>query len=63
VADRGAGEARVGAGPGAGGAGGIRGTRAEVREGDGDQDSEMGQMSSAGQFWKHAWFIWWFIRS
>jgi hypothetical protein len=29
VADRGAGEARVGAGPGVGGAGGIRGTRAE----------------------------------
>jgi hypothetical protein len=29
VADRGAGEARVGAGPGAGGAGGIRDTRAE----------------------------------
>jgi hypothetical protein len=29
VADRGAGAARVGDGPGAGGAGGIRGTRAE----------------------------------
>jgi hypothetical protein len=33
VADRGAGEARVGAGPGAGGAGGIRGTRAEGERG------------------------------
>jgi hypothetical protein len=32
VADRGAGAARVGDGPGAGGAGGIRGTRAEGRE-------------------------------
>jgi hypothetical protein len=50
VADRGAGAARVGDGPYAGGAGGIRGTRAGVREGDGDQDSERGQMSSAGQF-------------
>jgi hypothetical protein len=36
VADRGAGAARVGDGPYAGGAGGIRGTRAGVREGDGD---------------------------
>jgi hypothetical protein len=50
VADRDAGAARVGDGPYAGGAGGIRGTRAVVREGDGDQDSERGQMSSAGQF-------------
>jgi hypothetical protein len=50
VADRGVGKARMGAGLGAGGAGGIRGTRAGVREGDGDQDSEKGQMSSAGQF-------------
>jgi hypothetical protein len=32
VADRGVGKARVGAGPGAGGAGEIRGTRAGVRE-------------------------------
>jgi hypothetical protein len=31
VADRGVGKARVGAGLGAGGAGGIRGTRAGVR--------------------------------
>jgi hypothetical protein len=31
VADRGAGAARVGDDPGAGGAGGIRGTRAEGR--------------------------------
>jgi hypothetical protein len=31
VADRGVGKARVGAGPGAGGAGGIRGTRAAAR--------------------------------
>jgi hypothetical protein len=31
VADRGVGKARVDAGPGAGGAGGIRGTRAGVR--------------------------------
>jgi hypothetical protein len=36
VADRGAGAARVGDGPYAGGADGIRGTRAGVREGDGD---------------------------
>jgi hypothetical protein len=48
--DRGVGKARMGAGLGEGGAGGIRGTRAGVREGDGDQDSERGQMSSAGQF-------------
>jgi hypothetical protein len=33
VADRGAGVARVGAGPSAGGAGGIRGTRAEDERG------------------------------
>jgi hypothetical protein len=33
VADRGAGEARVGAGPSAGGAGGIRGTRVEGERG------------------------------
>jgi hypothetical protein len=33
VADRGAGKARVGAGQGAGGAGGIRGTRAEGERG------------------------------
>jgi hypothetical protein len=33
VADRGAGKARVGAGPGAGGAGGIRGTRADGERG------------------------------
>jgi hypothetical protein len=50
VADRGVGKAHMGAGLGAGGAGGIRGTRTGVREGDGDQDSERGQMSSAGQF-------------
>jgi hypothetical protein len=37
VADRGAGVARVGAGPSAGGAGGIRGTRADgEREGNVD---------------------------
>jgi hypothetical protein len=36
VADRGVGKARVGAGPGAGGVGGIRGTRAGVRGRDGD---------------------------
>jgi hypothetical protein len=34
VADRGIGKARMGAGLGAGGAGGIRGTRAGVREGE-----------------------------
>jgi hypothetical protein len=34
VADRGAGEACVGAGPSAGGAGGIRGTRAEGERGE-----------------------------
>jgi hypothetical protein len=33
VADRGAGVARVGAGPSAGGAGGIRGTRVEGERG------------------------------
>ena len=36
VADRGVGKARVDAGPGAGGAGGIRGTRAGVRGRDDD---------------------------
>jgi hypothetical protein len=36
VADRGVGKARVDAGPSAGGAGGIRGTRAGVRGRDGD---------------------------
>jgi hypothetical protein len=36
VADRGVGKARVGAGPGAGGAGEIRGTRAGVRGRDSD---------------------------
>jgi hypothetical protein len=36
VADRGVGKTRVGAGLGAGGAGGIRGTRAEGERGDGD---------------------------
>jgi hypothetical protein len=36
VADRGVGKGRVGAGPGAGGAGGICGTRVGVRERDGD---------------------------
>jgi hypothetical protein len=36
VADRDVGKARVGAGPGAGGAGGIRGTRAGVRGRDSD---------------------------
>jgi hypothetical protein len=36
VADRGVGKARVGAGPGACGAGGIRGTRAGVRGRDDD---------------------------
>jgi hypothetical protein len=35
VADRGAGAARVGDGPGAGGAGGIRGTRVEQKESTG----------------------------
>jgi hypothetical protein len=35
VADRGAGAARVGDGRGASGAGGIRGTRAEVKESTG----------------------------
>jgi hypothetical protein len=35
VADRGAGAARVGGGPGAGGAGGIRGTRVEGKESTG----------------------------
>jgi hypothetical protein len=33
VADRGVGKARVGAGPGASGAGGIRGTRADGERG------------------------------
>jgi hypothetical protein len=50
VANRGAGVARVGAGLNAGGAGGIRGTRAEGERGGGDQGFERGQMSSAGQF-------------
>jgi hypothetical protein len=36
MADRGVGKARVGAGLGAGGAGGIRGTRAGVRGRDSD---------------------------
>jgi hypothetical protein len=36
VADRGDGVARVGAGPGAGGAGEIRGTRADGERGGGD---------------------------
>jgi hypothetical protein len=36
VADRGVGKARVGAGPSAGGAGGIRGTRADGERGGGD---------------------------
>jgi hypothetical protein len=36
VADRGVGKAHVGAGPGAGGAGGIRGTRADGERGGGD---------------------------
>jgi hypothetical protein len=36
VADRGAGKARVGAGPGAGGASGICGTRAEGERGNDD---------------------------
>jgi hypothetical protein len=36
VADCGVGKARVGAGPGAGGAGGIRGTRAGARGRDDD---------------------------
>jgi hypothetical protein len=36
VADRGVGKAHVGAGPGAGGAGEIRGTRAGVRGRDSD---------------------------
>jgi hypothetical protein len=36
VANRGVGKARVGACPGAGGAGGIRGTRAEGERGDDD---------------------------
>jgi hemolysin activation/secretion protein len=40
VADRGAEEARVDAGPSAGGAGGIRGTRAEGERGGGDQGFE-----------------------
>jgi hypothetical protein len=35
VADRGAGKAHVGAGPGAGGAGKIRGTRADGERGGG----------------------------
>jgi hypothetical protein len=44
VADRGAGVARVGAGLSAGGAGGIRGTRAEGERGrDGDQGFERGK--------------------
>jgi hypothetical protein len=34
VADRGIGKARVGAGPGVGGAGGIRGTRADGERGE-----------------------------
>jgi hypothetical protein len=60
VADRGAGVARVGAGPSAGGAGGIRGTRAEDERGR----RWLGfQMSLAGKFWKYAWFIRWFITS
>jgi hypothetical protein len=42
VADRGAGKARVSAGPGAGGAGGIRGTCAVGERGDGDQGLEGG---------------------
>jgi hypothetical protein len=40
VADRGAEEARVDAGPSAGGADGIRGTRAEGERGGGDQGFE-----------------------
>jgi hypothetical protein len=36
VADRGAGAARVGGGPGTGGAGGIRGTRVEGKRIDRD---------------------------
>jgi hypothetical protein len=44
MADRGAGVARVGAGLSAGGAGGIRGTRAEGERGrDGDQGFERGK--------------------
>jgi hypothetical protein len=44
VANRGAGVARVGAGLSAGGAGGIRGTRAEGERGrDGDQGFERGK--------------------
>jgi hypothetical protein len=42
VADRGAGKARVGAGPGEDGAGGIRDTRAEGERGDSDQGLEGG---------------------
>jgi hypothetical protein len=44
VVDRGAGVARVGAGLSVGGAGGIRGTRAEGERGrDGDQGFERGK--------------------
>jgi hypothetical protein len=54
VADRGVGKARVGAGPGAGGAGGIRGTHAEGERGERRPGIGRGQLSSAGQFLKHA---------
>jgi hypothetical protein len=40
VADSGAGAARMGDGPSAGGAGGIRGTRAEGQRGEDDRGSE-----------------------
>jgi hypothetical protein len=57
VADHDAGVARVGAGPSAGGAGWIRGTRAEGEREERRLGFERGQLSSAGQFWKHARFI------
>jgi hypothetical protein len=48
VVDRGAGKAHVSAGPGAGGASGFAARAPRVR--DGDQGSERGQISLAGQF-------------
>jgi hypothetical protein len=57
VADRSVGKARVGAGLSAGGAGGIRGMHADGERGERRLGFERGQLSSAGQFWKHARFI------
>jgi hypothetical protein len=45
VPDRGAGAARVGDGPGAGGAGGIRGTRVEGKRIDRDFERGLNELS------------------